>query len=30
MISFLIDAIARPGLSPFGQVRVQLSIVWHR
>src|SRR6185312_16831982 len=27
---FLISAIALPGFSPFGQVRVQLRIVWHR
>lgn len=29
-IIFLIDAMAFPGLSPFGQVRVQLRIVWQR
>ena len=27
---FLIEAIALPGFSPFGQVRVQLRIVWQR
>lgn len=29
-ISFLISAMARPGLSPLGHVRVQLRIVWQR
>src|SRR5665213_3161285 len=29
-IIFLIEAIALPGFNPFGQVRVQLSIVWQR
>jgi len=29
-ISFLISAIALAGLSPFGQVRAQFMIVWHR
>ena len=27
---FLISAMAFPGLRPFGQVRVQLRMVWHR
>ena len=27
--SFLISAMARPGLRPFGQVLVQFMIVWH-
>lgn len=29
-ISFLISAIAFPGLRPLGQARVQLRIVWQR
>lgn len=29
-ISFLISAMARPGFRPFGQVRVQLRMVWQR
>lgn len=28
--SFLICAMARPGFKPFGHVRVQFRIVWHR
>ena len=29
-IIFLISAMALPGFNPFGQVRVQLRMVWHR
>jgi hypothetical protein len=29
-MSFLISAMALPGLSPFGQVRAQFMMVWHR
>ena len=29
-ITFLISAIAFPGFNPFGQVREQLRMVWHR